>query len=53
MTDPWEAQREALGAFIREQRKLPVLELDDLTDERLCLLLLVLLGMRIRALGLP
>src|SRR2546429_9811660 len=21
MTDPWEAQREALGAFIREQRK--------------------------------
>ena len=22
MTDPWQAQREALGAFIRGQRKL-------------------------------
>jgi hypothetical protein len=28
--------------FVRKQRKLPVLELDDFTNERLCLLLLVL-----------
>src|SRR5437764_2971425 len=32
MTDPWEAQREALGAFIREQRKLANLSLRQLAE---------------------
>ena len=32
MTDPWEAQREALGAFIREQRKQANLSLRQLAD---------------------
>ena len=32
MTDPWEAQREALGAFIRAQRKLANLSLRQLAD---------------------
>src|SRR4029077_16469791 len=32
MTDPWEAQREALGAFIREQRKRAHLSLRQLAE---------------------
>ena len=32
MTDPWEAQRAALGAFIREQRKQANLSLRQLAD---------------------
>ena len=32
MTDPWEAQREALGAFIREQRKQANLSLRQMAD---------------------
>ena len=32
MTDPWQAQREALGAFIRSQRKLADLSLRQLAD---------------------
>ena len=32
MTDPWEAQREVLGAFIREQRKRANLSLRQLTE---------------------
>ena len=32
MTDPWEAQREALGAFIREQRKQANLSLRQLAE---------------------
>jgi len=32
VTDPWEAQREALGAFIREQRKQANLSLRQLAD---------------------
>ena len=32
MTDPWQAQREALGAFIRTQRKLANLSLRQLAD---------------------
>src|ERR671937_2723656 len=32
MTDPWEAQREALGAFIREQRKGANLSLRQLAE---------------------
>jgi transcriptional regulator with XRE-family HTH domain len=32
MTDPWQAQREALGAFIRAQRKLANLSLRQLAD---------------------
>jgi transcriptional regulator with XRE-family HTH domain len=32
MRDPWEAQREALGAFIRSQRKLANLSLRQLAD---------------------
>jgi transcriptional regulator with XRE-family HTH domain len=32
MTDPWQAQREALGAFIRNQRKLANLSLRQLAD---------------------
>src|SRR6476659_8152795 len=32
MTDPWEAQREALGAFIREQRKRANLSLRQLAE---------------------
>ena len=32
MTDPWEAQREALGAFIREQRKRANLSLRQMAD---------------------
>ena len=32
MTDPWQAQREALGAFIREQRKLANLSLRQLAE---------------------
>ena len=32
MTDPWQAQREALGAFIRSQRKLANLSLRQLAD---------------------
>src|SRR5256886_7483411 len=32
MTDPWEAQREALGAFIREQPKRANLSLRQLAD---------------------
>ncbi len=32
MTDPWQAQREALGAFIRIQRQLANLSLRQLAD---------------------
>ena len=32
MTDPWEAQREALGAFIRQQRKQANLSLRQLAE---------------------
>ena len=32
MADPWEAQREALGAFIREQRKRANLSLRQLAE---------------------
>ena len=32
MTDPWQAQREALGAFIRTQRKMAKLSLRQLAD---------------------
>ena len=32
MTDPWESQREALGAFIREQRKRANLSLRQLAE---------------------
>src|SRR2546429_8808299 len=32
MTDPWEAQREALGAFIREQHKRANLSLRQLAE---------------------
>jgi len=32
MTDPWEAQREALGAFIRAQRKMANLSLRQLAE---------------------
>jgi transcriptional regulator with XRE-family HTH domain len=32
MTDPWQAHREALGAFIRNQRKLANLSLRQLAD---------------------
>jgi transcriptional regulator with XRE-family HTH domain len=32
MTDPWQAQREALGAFIRAQRKMANLSLRQLAD---------------------
>ena len=32
MTDPWEAQREALGAFIHEQRKRANLSLRQLAE---------------------
>jgi transcriptional regulator with XRE-family HTH domain len=32
MSDPWNAQREALGAFIRSQRKLANLSLRQLAD---------------------
>jgi transcriptional regulator with XRE-family HTH domain len=32
VTDPWEAQREALGAFIREQRKQANLSLRQLAE---------------------
>jgi transcriptional regulator with XRE-family HTH domain len=32
VTDPWKAQREALGAFIRAQRKLANLSLRQLAD---------------------
>ena len=32
MTDPWQAQRQALGAFIRSQRKLANLSLRQLAD---------------------
>ncbi len=32
MSDPWDAQREALGAFIRSQRKLANLSLRQLAD---------------------
>jgi transcriptional regulator with XRE-family HTH domain len=32
MTDPWEAQREVLGAFIREQRKRANLSLRQLAE---------------------
>jgi transcriptional regulator with XRE-family HTH domain len=32
MSDPWEAQREALGAFIREQRKRANLSLRQLAE---------------------
>jgi transcriptional regulator with XRE-family HTH domain len=32
MTDPWQAQMEALGAFIRTQRKLADLSLRELAD---------------------
>ena len=32
MTDPWRAQREALGAFIRSQRKMANLSLRQLAD---------------------
>jgi len=32
MTDPWQAQKEALGAFIRSQRKLANLSLRQLAD---------------------
>jgi transcriptional regulator with XRE-family HTH domain len=32
VTDPWKAQREALGAFIRAQRKMANLSLRQLAD---------------------
>ena len=32
MTDPWQAQREALGAFIRTQRKMADLSLRQLAE---------------------
>jgi len=32
MTDPWEAQREALGSFIRAQRKMANLSLRPLAE---------------------
>ena len=32
MSDPWEAQREVLGAFIREQRKRANLSLRQLAE---------------------
>jgi transcriptional regulator with XRE-family HTH domain len=32
MTDPWQARRQALGAFIRNQRKLANLSLRQLAD---------------------
>ena len=32
MTDPWEAQREALGSFIRAQRKMANLSLRQLAE---------------------
>ncbi len=32
MTDPWDAQRDALGAFIRSQRKLANLSLRQLAE---------------------
>src|ERR1700759_2488829 len=32
VTDPWQAQREALGAFIREQRKRANLSLRQLAE---------------------
>ena len=32
MTDPWQAQREALGSFIRAQRKMANLSLRQLAD---------------------
>ena len=32
MTDPWQAQKEALGAFIRSQRKLANLSLRQLAE---------------------
>jgi transcriptional regulator with XRE-family HTH domain len=32
VTDPWQAQREALGAFIRTQRKMANLSLRQLAD---------------------
>jgi transcriptional regulator with XRE-family HTH domain len=32
VTDPWETQRDALGAFIRSQRKLANLSLRQLAD---------------------
>ena len=32
MSDPWDAQREALGAFIRSQRKLANLSLRQLAE---------------------
>jgi transcriptional regulator with XRE-family HTH domain len=32
MTDPWQAQKEALGAFIRTQRKLANLSLRQLAE---------------------
>src|SRR5712672_3506782 len=32
VTDPWEAQREALGAFIRAQRKMANLSLRQLAE---------------------
>jgi transcriptional regulator with XRE-family HTH domain len=32
MTDPWEAQREALGSFIRAQRKMSNLSLRQLAE---------------------
>ncbi|MFZ0163676.1 MAG: helix-turn-helix transcriptional regulator [Trebonia sp.] len=32
MTDPWQAQREALGAFIRTQRKMANLSLRQLAE---------------------
>ena len=32
MTDPWERQREALGSYIRSQRKLANLSLRQLAD---------------------
>src|SRR6201985_2313371 len=32
MTDPWQAQREALGAFIRSQRQLANLSLRQLAE---------------------
>ena len=32
MTDPWKAQREALGSFIRAQRKMANLSLRQLAD---------------------
>src|SRR3984957_19612022 len=32
MTDPWQQQREALGAFIRSQRKMANLSLRQLAD---------------------